>query len=159
VAKKRRAELTLPEIRALHNRLTDQVAYLKARSTMCPRCSTPIVRHAIFCHHCGRRLGASSTETSALPAELVTVKLHGLYDEKRREELAMALIPILADLARTIDMSNVEHIDVAALTSLIPLLEDRERERAEPIDVVGMNDDVQKTLARAGFEKFFQRVG
>ncbi len=88
----------------------------------------------------------------------MTVKLHGLYDEKRREELALALIPILADLARTIDMSNVEHIDLAALTGLIPLLEEREREHAEPIDVVGMNDDVLKTLTRAGFEKFFQRI-
>lgn len=88
----------------------------------------------------------------------MTVKLHGLYDEGRREELSLALIPILADLSRTIDMTHVEHIDVAALASLVGLLEARENESKPPIDVLGMNDDVHRSLTRANFAKFFNRV-
>jgi len=88
----------------------------------------------------------------------MTVKLNGLYDEKRREELALALIPIRAGLSRTIDMTNVEHIDIAALTSLVPLLEARESEHSAPIDVLGMNDDVYKRLTRSGFGKFFRCI-
>jgi anti-anti-sigma regulatory factor len=88
----------------------------------------------------------------------MTVKLHGLYDEGRREEFSLALIPILADLSRTIDMTDVEHIDVAALMSLVKLLEARASESKPPIDVIGMNDDVHQSLTRANFAKYFTRL-
>lgn len=103
-------------------------------------------------------MDAKAEPASAELPELITVKLHGLYDDKRREELALALIPIRADLSRTIDMTDVEHIDIAALTSLIPLLEARESEYSGPIDVLGMNDDVNKTLTRTGLAKFFRCI-
>ncbi len=155
---KNRAPLSLAEIKALHDRVTDQVAYLEAQTNLCKRCATALLPESNFCHRCGRRVIAPAGEAGSAPADLITVKLHGLYDEKRREELALALIPILADIARTIDMKNVEHIDLGALTSLIPLLDAREAEHKPPIEVIGMNDDVYNTLTRAKFAKFFQRV-
>jgi anti-anti-sigma regulatory factor len=152
------ADPTSAEIKALHDRATDEVAYLNALTKTCGKCKSALLPDSIFCHRCGVRIAVASTETTAPPAELMTVKLHGLYDESRREELSLALIPILADLSRTIDMSDVEHIDVGALTSLVKLLEARESESKPPIDVSGMNDDVHKSLTRANFAKFFTRL-
>ena len=154
---KKQAPMSRAELKALHDRVTDKVAYLEAQTNLCKKCATALLPDSNFCHRCGRRVGAAG-ETEPAPADLVTVKLHGLYDEKRREELALALIPVLAELARTIDMTNVEHIDLAALTSLVPVLDARETGRKPPIKVLGMNDDVHKTLTRAGFAKFFQRM-
>jgi hypothetical protein len=88
----------------------------------------------------------------------MTVKLHGLYDETRREELAMALIPVVAGHSRTIDMTDVEHIDIGALHSLLPLLRPEMSAPTPPVDLIGMNDDVHRSLIRAGFAMFFRRV-
>lgn len=131
---------------------------MNAWTNTCGKCATPLVADSIFCHRCGLRVAGASSDADALPANAVTVKLHGLYDDSRREELALALIPILADLSRTIHMGDVEHIDVAALTSLVHLLEAREAESKPPIDVIGMNDDVHNSLTRADFAKFFNRL-
>jgi anti-anti-sigma regulatory factor len=150
--------MTLAEIEAMHDRMTDRVAYMKGRTKTCTQCTTHLLPDSVFCHRCGRRVVAKIGPASSEQPELVTVKLHGLYDDKRREELALALIPIRADLSRTIDMTNVEHIDIAALTSLVPLLEAREREYTAPIDVLGMNDDVYKTLTRTGLAKFVRCI-
>ena len=124
----------------------------------CAKCQTALLPESLFCHRCGFRLSVAPDEAASALIDSTTVKLHGLYDEGRREELSLALIPILADLSRTIDMSNVEHIDVGALTSLVSLLEARESESKPPIDVVGMNDDVHNSLTRADFAKFFNRL-
>ncbi len=159
MARKATEQLTLSEIKALHERMTDQVAYLEARAKTCGKCAAALLSDAVFCHRCGLRVVIPTADMAAAPMDSMTVKLHGLYDEQRREELSLALIPILADLSRTIDMSDVEHLDVGALTSLVPILEARESEQKPAIDVLGMNDDVHKTLTRAGFAKFFNRLG
>lgn len=94
----------------------------------CDTCETVLVPDANFCHRCGHRIAGPPAPVDAVAEQLITVKLHGLYDESRREELALALIPILANLSGRIDMGHVEHLDVGALTSLVPLLEIRESE-------------------------------
>jgi anti-anti-sigma regulatory factor len=152
------ADLTVVELKALHERLTDEVAYLAARTVTCVKCETALLSDSAYCHRCGLRVAAASTDAASAAVDSMTVKLHGLYDESRREELSLALIPILADLSRTIDMGHVEHIDVAALMSLVGLLEARENESKPPIDVIGMNDDVHKSLTRADFAKYFHRL-
>jgi anti-anti-sigma regulatory factor len=150
------APMTDAEIRAMHDRMTDQVAYMEARTKTCKQCSTALLPGSFFCHRCGRRVTVAGADNAS--SETMTIKLNGLYDDKRREELALSLIPILADLSQTIDMTNVEHLDVAALFSLIPLLEARETESKDPINVIGMNDSVHNALARAGLAKFFRRI-
>ena len=84
------------------------------------------------------------------------VVLHGLYDDSRREELALALIPILSGQATTIDFTNVEHVDVAALISLLPALESRCAEGKPFIHTLGMNSDVHHSLKRAGLGPYFR---
>ncbi len=128
------------------------------RANACVKCEAILVSDALYCHRCGLRITDAGAEAGLVDVDSVTVKLHGLYDEHRREELSLALIPILADLSRTIDMANVEHIDVGALTSLVSLLEARESEAKPPIDVLGMNDDVHNSLTRADFAKYFNRL-
>ena len=139
-------------------RITDDVAYLLARTKTCAKCETALLPDSVFCHRCGLRIAVGPTDESSPGVDSMTVKLHGLYDDSRREELSLALIPILANLSRTIDMTDVEHIDVAALASLAGLLEARESEAKPPIDVLGMNDDVHGSLTRANFAKFFNRL-
>jgi anti-anti-sigma regulatory factor len=152
------ADVTLSEIQALHDRATDEVAYLQSSAKTCGKCESALVPDSVFCHRCGVRIPVASSEATSAPVDSMTIKLHGLYDDSRREELSLAMIPILADLSRTIDMANVEHIDVAALMSLVPLLEARQSESKPPIDVLGMNDDVHKSLTRANFAKYFNRL-
>jgi len=77
------------------------------------------------------------------------VRLHGLYDNSRREELAMAMIPILSGLSTKIDFENVEHIDIEALTSLLPSLQSRADEGKPFINASGMNEDVRASLRDA----------
>jgi anti-anti-sigma regulatory factor len=133
-------------------------------TTICSHCATPLVAaDSRFCHHCGQAVATHDTAISDAPGEIVAdelpaIKLHGLYDDRRREELALAVIPILAGLADRIDMTDVEHIDLAALQSLIPLMEAKRDEHAPPIDVIGMNDDVLRSLERAEFERFFRCI-
>ncbi len=152
------ADVTLSEIKALHDRATDEVAYLQASAKACGKCKSALLADSVFCHRCGFRIPVASTEATSAPVDSMTVKLHGLYDDGRREELSLAMIPILADLSRTIDMTDVEHIDLAALMNLVPLLEARASESKPPIDVLGMNDDVYKTLTRANFAQLFNRL-
>ena len=124
----------------------------------CTQCETTLLPGSRFCHKCGRRVSDVGVDASAKiieEAEEIVVKLHGLYDDRRREELALALIPVLARIAKRIDMTNVEHIDLAALHSLLPLMKAQVDEGAPPIEVIGMNADVHRTLARAEFERFF----
>ncbi len=124
----------------------------------CTKCATALLPGSLFCHNCGHRVEAVGDSSSAKivgEAEAIVVKLHGLYDDRRREELALALIPVLARIAKRIDMTNVEHIDLAALHSLLPLMEAQVNEGAPPIEVIGMNADVHRTLERAEFERFF----
>jgi anti-anti-sigma regulatory factor len=158
MTRKSQADATRAEIEDLHDRATDEAAYLKARTTICSKCQSALLSESVYCHRCGVRVGVASTEATSARIDSITVKLHGLYDEGRREELSLALIPILADLSRTIDMTDVEHIDVAALVSLVKLLEARESESKPPIDVLGMNDDVHKTLTRANYARYFTRL-
>jgi hypothetical protein len=128
--------------------------------TICSHCATPLVAvDSRFCHRCGQAVVRDTALSDAL-GEIVSderpaVKLHGLYDHRRREELALAVIPILAGIAHRIDMTDVKHIDLAALQSLIPLMEAKRNEYAPPIDVIGMDDDVLRSLERAEFERFF----
>ncbi|MFN2528266.1 MAG: hypothetical protein ABR584_06060 [Candidatus Baltobacteraceae bacterium] len=89
------------------------------------------------------------------PPQEVVVKLHGLYDDSRREELAMAMIPILSGQSTKIDFSDVEHIDVEALVSLLPSLQARSDEGKPSIHSVGMNQDVAGSLRRAGLGNYF----
>ena len=89
------------------------------------------------------------------PSEEIVVKLHGLYDDSRREELAMAMIPILSGQSTKIDFSNVEHIDVEALASLLPSLQARSDEGKPFINSIGMNQDVDASLRRAGLASYF----
>lgn len=88
--------------------------------------------------------------------EPVVVTLHGLYDDSRREELALALIPILSGQSTTINLSSVEHIDVAALASLLPALQSRADEGKPFVNVTGMNDDVRHSFHRAGLATYFK---
>lgn len=90
--------------------------------------------------------------------EEVIVRLHGLYDDSRREELALALIPIVSGQSVKIDFENVEHIDVAALASLLPALQSRSDEGKPFIRAVGMNPGVRHTLQRAGLGAYFRAL-
>ncbi|GAC1388189.1 MAG: hypothetical protein NVSMB31_01740 [Vulcanimicrobiaceae bacterium] len=90
--------------------------------------------------------------------EPTIVTLHGLYDDSRREELALALIPILSGQSTTINVANVEHIDVAALVSLLPALQSRSDEGKPFINAIGMNDDVRSSLHRAGLAAYFKEL-
>jgi len=85
------------------------------------------------------------------------VRLLGLYDEGRRKELAAALIPVIKGECSTIDMTEVDHIDVAALPSLIPAIEARSQTEYPFIRVIGMNEDVQRTLKRTGLHLYFHK--
>ncbi|MDP9017959.1 MAG: STAS domain-containing protein [Candidatus Eremiobacteraeota bacterium] len=95
-------------------------------------------------------------ESPMLENEPTIVTLHGLYDDGRREELALALIPILSGQSTTINFSNVEHIDVAALASLLPALQSRADEGKPFVYATGMNDDVRSSLQRAGLTAYFK---
>lgn len=93
-----------------------------------------------------------------MPDQEVIVRLHGLYDNSRREELAMAMIPILSGLSTKIDFEDVEHIDVEALASLLPSLQSRSDDGKPFINAMGMNEDVRASLRRAGLGTYFVNV-
>lgn len=134
---------------------------METTARTCVSCATELLPESIYCHRCGRRAGSNADSVTSgeagVPDAAPAVRLHGLYDENRREELALALIPILAGISRTIDMSNVEHIDLAALVSVLPLLQAHVDALATPVAVIGMNDDVHHALTRAGIAGFFVR--
>lgn len=132
-----------------------KITLVEIGAKTCGKCETALLADAVFCHRCGLRVDPADEVPFG---NSMIVRLHGLYDESRREEFALALIPILANLSRTIDMTDVEHIDIAALASLTLLLEARQAESKPPIEVVGMNDDVHNSLSRADFAKFFNRL-
>lgn len=97
-----------------------------------------------------------NNEALGAPEPQNVVKLSGLYDDSRREELAMQLIPVLSGQCETINMTDVEHIDIAAVLSLLPALESRFDDHKAFINVIGMNEDVRSTLKRCGLLIFFR---
>ncbi|GAC1389143.1 MAG: hypothetical protein NVSMB31_04660 [Vulcanimicrobiaceae bacterium] len=90
-----------------------------------------------------------------LAAARSQVRLLGLYDDRRREELAEALIPVIQGECSSIDMSAVEHIDVAAVTSFLPLLKAQWKRGRPQVRVIGMNEDIKRTLQRTGLAGYF----
>ena len=86
------------------------------------------------------------------------VRLRGLYDERRAGELADAMIPIIKGECSTIDMSDVETIERVALTGFIPLIKKSQPGILRPkVAVVGMNDEVERTLNSTGLIRYFQK--
>ena len=85
------------------------------------------------------------------------VTLRGLYDEERSDELKRALIPVIRGEISTIDMSDVETIERAALASFVPLARKMEIDPQSPaVRVVGMNADVRNTFISTGLSKYFE---
>ena len=85
------------------------------------------------------------------------VKLRGLYDEERSEELKRALIPVIRGEVSTIDMTDVETIERAALASFVPLARKMELDPKSPaVRVVGMSPGVRSTFVSTGLSKYFE---
>ena len=84
------------------------------------------------------------------------VKLRGLYDEERSDELKRALIPVIRGEISTIDMTDVETIERAALASFVPLARKIEGDpQSQAVRVVGMNADVRSTFVSTGLSQYF----
>ena len=84
------------------------------------------------------------------------VRLRGLYDARRAGELADAMIPIIRGECDTIDMTAVEHIERAALTGFLPLIKKLQPGILTPkVSVVGMNEEIERTLHSTGFIRYF----
>ena len=90
-------------------------------------------------------------------SEKPEVRLRGLYDVGRTDELAQSLIPIIAGECDTINMSEVAQIERVALAGFLPLIKELQPGITHrKISVVGMNDDVGRTLQRAGLIRYFR---
>lgn len=86
------------------------------------------------------------------------VRLRGLYDERRADELADAMIPIIRGECSTINMTAVEHIERIALTGFLPLIKKLQPGVTSPqIGVIGMNEEVQRTLHSTGLIRYFRQ--
>lgn len=85
------------------------------------------------------------------------MKLRGLYDERRSDELKRALVPVIKGEICTIDMSDVETIERVALASFVPLVRKIDNEANSPVvRVVGMNDEIRSAFASTGLSKYFE---
>jgi len=85
------------------------------------------------------------------------VRLRGLYDDRRTDELADAMIPIIRGECSTIDMTAVEHIERVALTGFLPLIKKlRPGVEGPKIGVIGMNGEVERTLQSTGLIRYFR---
>jgi anti-anti-sigma regulatory factor len=85
------------------------------------------------------------------------VKLRGLYDAKRSDELKRALVPVIKGEISTIDMSDVETIERVALASFVPLVRKMDNESDGPtVRVVGMNDEIRSAFTSTGLSKYFE---
>ncbi len=85
------------------------------------------------------------------------VRLRGLYDNRRTDELADAMIPIIHGECSTIDMTAVEHIERVALTGFLPLIKKLQPGIESPkIAVIGMNEEVERTLHSTGLIRYFR---
>lgn len=82
----------------------------------------------------------------------------GLYDHTRVDELTETLAPLLRCDEMTLDMSNADHLDLVALAGFLPVLNACFQGRSQ-IRVKGMNEDIRRTLRRAGFLEFFYEIG
>ena len=84
------------------------------------------------------------------------VKLRGLYDERRSDELKTALVPVIKGECSTIDMSDVECIERVAMASFVPLARKLETDRdASAVRVVGMSSEVRNLFVSTGLSKYF----